>query len=98
MFVDSDEFAPPSFLATHLNCHRQRGPNVICRGPVIVTSTGWYGEMLYPTFDAFLSLKPTVADVHTNPDGGGVLEVGVGRTNFVVAAINSGPDRRVYVG
>ena len=37
VFVDSDEFAPPSFLATHLNCHRQRGPNVICRGPVIVT-------------------------------------------------------------
>jgi len=37
VFVDSDEFAPPSFLSAHLNCHRQRGPNVICRGPVIVT-------------------------------------------------------------
>ena len=37
VFVDSDELALPSFLATHLNCHRQRGPNVICRGPVIVT-------------------------------------------------------------
>lgn len=60
--------------------------------------TGWYGQMLYPASDGFLSLKPCVADVHTNGDNGEVLEVGVGLTNFVVAAINSGADRRVYVG
>jgi glycosyltransferase involved in cell wall biosynthesis len=36
VFVDSDELAPASFLAAHLDCHR-RGPNVICRGPVIIT-------------------------------------------------------------
>lgn len=36
-FVDSDEFAPPRFLASHLECHRRHGPNVICRGPVTVT-------------------------------------------------------------
>lgn len=37
VFVDSDEFAPPTFLAAHLACHLRAGRNVICRGPVIVT-------------------------------------------------------------
>lgn len=37
VFVDSDEFAPPTFLAAHLDCHQRSGRNVICRGPVIVT-------------------------------------------------------------
>jgi glycosyltransferase involved in cell wall biosynthesis len=37
VFVDSDEFAPPTFLATHLDCHHRGGRNVICRGPVVVT-------------------------------------------------------------
>jgi glycosyltransferase involved in cell wall biosynthesis len=37
VFVDSDEFAPPTFLATHLECHMREGQNIICRGPVIVT-------------------------------------------------------------
>lgn len=37
VFVDSDEFAPPTFLAAHLDCHLRAGPNIICRGPVIVT-------------------------------------------------------------
>jgi hypothetical protein len=59
---------------------------------------GWYGQLLYPDSDAFLSLKPCVADVHTDGDDGLVLEVGVGLSNFIIAAIDSGPDRRVYVG
>lgn len=37
VFVDSDEFAPPTFLASHLDCHLRAGRNTICRGPVIVT-------------------------------------------------------------
>lgn len=37
VFVDSDEFAPPTFLATHLDCHSRGGRNIICRGPVVVT-------------------------------------------------------------
>ncbi|HKV44648.1 MAG TPA: glycosyltransferase [bacterium] len=37
VFVDSDELAPSSFLAAHLDGHRRGGPNVICRGPVIIT-------------------------------------------------------------
>lgn len=37
VFVDSDELAPPSFLAAHVDCHRRRGTDVICRGPVIAT-------------------------------------------------------------
>jgi glycosyltransferase involved in cell wall biosynthesis len=37
VFVDSDEFAPPTFLAAHLDCHVRAGKQIICRGPVIVT-------------------------------------------------------------
>ena len=37
VFVDSDEFAPPGFLAAHRDCHLRAGRNVVCRGPVIVT-------------------------------------------------------------
>lgn len=36
-FVDSDSLAPPSFLETHLTCHRRSGPNIVCRGPVVLT-------------------------------------------------------------
>ncbi len=36
-FVDSDSLAPPPFLATHLDCHRQAGPRIVCRGPVVLT-------------------------------------------------------------
>ncbi len=36
-FVDSDSLAPPSFLAVLLDCHRRAGPNIVCRGPVVLT-------------------------------------------------------------
>lgn len=39
VFVDSDEFAPPTFLAAHLDCHLRAGRSIICRGPVIVTQS-----------------------------------------------------------
>ncbi len=38
-FVDSDSLAPPSFLAVHLNSHRRFGVHVVCRGPVVLTSS-----------------------------------------------------------
>jgi hypothetical protein len=59
------------------------------------TYSGWYPTLIYGTPDEY---KPTVADVHTDPAGGSVLEVGVGDTNLIVAAIDNDGDRTVYVG
>lgn len=58
--------------------------------------TGWYCDLFYKHNVA--KWEPTVIDVHTDPNAGEVLEVGVGNCNFLVAAIDSGGDRRVYVG
>jgi hypothetical protein len=57
---------------------------------------GWYTELFYGTFPD--KWAPTVADVHTDPNQGGFLEVGVGDAAFVVVAIDNGGDRAVYVG
>jgi hypothetical protein len=57
---------------------------------------GWYPGLIYGEKpDAYL---PVVADVHTDPNSGLVLEEGVGDTNFVIVAVDNGPHRRVYVG
>ena len=39
VFVDSDELAPPSFLAAHLDAHRRGGDAVVCTGPVVSTGS-----------------------------------------------------------
>jgi hypothetical protein len=66
-----------------------------CGGPTI-EFTGWYKDLLY-SHDPD-SWEPTIADVHTNPNDGSVLEVAVGDVNFLVAAIDSRGDRAAYVG
>jgi hypothetical protein len=57
---------------------------------------GWYPELIYGGEPA--KWKPTVADVHTDPQSGKVLEVGVGDVNFVVMAVDNGGDTAIYVG
>jgi hypothetical protein len=57
--------------------------------------TGWYPQLILGVPDAY---EPTVADVHTDPNEGGVLEQGVGDVNFVVVAVDNGPHRMAYVG
>jgi hypothetical protein len=57
--------------------------------------TGWYPRLIIGTPDKY---KPTVADVHTDPNSGAVLEEGVGDVNFVVVAVDNGPHRMAYVG
>ncbi len=60
--------------------------------------TGWYVDLLYDR-KAAQKFKPTVADVHTDPNPPAkVLEVGVGSAQFIVAAIDNEKDRTVYVG
>jgi hypothetical protein len=57
--------------------------------------TGWYPQLIYG--DPMLS-EPTVADVHTDPETGTVLEEGVGDARYLLVAIDNQQDRAVYVG
>jgi len=58
--------------------------------------TGWYPQLIYGgNPDAY---EPSVADVHTDPNSGAVLEEAVGDVGFVVVAVDNGPDRMAYVG
>lgn len=57
---------------------------------------GWYPKLIFggdPT-----KWNPTVADVHTDPTTGQVVQVGVGDITFLVAAIDNEGDKMVYVG
>jgi hypothetical protein len=56
---------------------------------------GWYPHLIYGLPDRW---DPTIADVHTDPNGGGVLEVAVGDAQLLVAAIDNAGDRATYVG
>ena len=59
---------------------------------------GWYAKLFFNTTpDAW---DPTVADVHTSPGPlvRGVLEEGVGNAQFLMIAIDNGPDHATYVG
>jgi hypothetical protein len=58
--------------------------------------TGWYARLFYGGAPA--TWAPVIADVHTNPDGGNVLEEATGDVQLLVAAIDNGPHRAVYVG
>jgi hypothetical protein len=57
--------------------------------------SGWYPQLILGSPDSY---EPSVADVHTDSDGGAVLEEGVGDVGFLVVAIDNGPQRMAYVG
>jgi hypothetical protein len=59
------------------------------------TYSGWYPRLIMGEPDLY---EPIVADVHTDPNSGAVLEQGVGDVGFVVVAVDNGPDRMAYVG
>ncbi|BBO33952.1 DUF3160 domain-containing protein [Lacipirellula parvula] len=59
---------------------------------------GWYCDLFYSGGQRAAEWDPTVVDVHTDPNSGNVLEVGVGDCNFLVAAIDNDGDRMIYVG
>jgi hypothetical protein len=62
------------------------------------TYDGWYCDLFYGGGTEAMKWDPTIADVHTDPNTGHVLEVGVGDVNFLVAAIDNEQDRLAYVG
>lgn len=59
---------------------------------------GWYTTMFFGGGYRSAEWDPVVADVHTDPNAGTVLEVGVGSPNFLVIAVDNEDDRMVYVG
>jgi len=56
---------------------------------------GWYPKLI---LGAPAAWKPTVADVHTDPNSGDALEEAVGDAMFLVVAIDNREDRAAYVG
>jgi hypothetical protein len=66
-------------------------------GCVVTTYlTGWYTQLIYRGDP--VKREPTVADVHTDPDSGTVLEAGVGDVRYLVVAVDNDKDRALYVG
>lgn len=63
---------------------------------------GWYMDLLYiargESVEDATKWKPTIADVHTDPDSQNVLEVGTGDVHFVVAAVDNDGDTALHVG
>jgi hypothetical protein len=60
---------------------------------------GWYPQLFYGGHPA--DWKPTVADVHTDPDAAEALEAGVGDAAFLLLAVDAkacGGQHSVYVG
>ena len=57
---------------------------------------GWFPKLIYGGQPA--EWKPTIADVHTDPESRKALEVGVGDAQFLVVAVDNDGDRAVYVG
>ena len=59
---------------------------------------GWYCDLFYGGGERAAEWDPTIIDVHTDPNSGRALHVGVGDCNFLVAAIDNDGDQMVYVG
>ncbi|MCC6624369.1 MAG: DUF3160 domain-containing protein [Deltaproteobacteria bacterium] len=64
--------------------------------------SGWYVGLVFVAggedeSDA-IDWKPTIADVHTDPDSFSVLEVGTGNVDFAVVAIDNEGDTAIHVG
>jgi hypothetical protein len=85
------------FLETTIS---QRGNVLFMSGALkVLTYDGWYPQLMYnfgeEKQDAW---RATLADVHTDSQGGQVLEVGVGRVNYCVAVIDQKDRPCVFVG
>jgi hypothetical protein len=67
----------------------------ICGGFV---TDGWYADLFFDQ-DTSTEFKPTIADVHTDPnDPPRVLHVATGAPRLMYVTVDSGGDRTMYVG
>jgi hypothetical protein len=70
-----------------------------CGGHDLIRAyTGWYCDLYYGRASDIDQFVPTVADVHTDSNTNSVLEVGAGRADLAIVAIDNGNDRTAYVG
>ncbi len=67
----------------------------MCGGPGF---SGWYSELFYNAQSDAFDFKPTVADVHTDPNSTDVLHVATGGANPMVMAVALPGGPRVFVG
>jgi hypothetical protein len=59
---------------------------------------GWYVDLFYGGQKSAIEWDPTVADVHTDPNSRQVLEVGVGRIDTLVMAVDNDGDKSMFAG
>lgn len=65
----------------------------------VKTYDGWYTQLMYSYGEEEQDTwKATIADVHTDPQGHQVLEVGVGKVGFCVAAISLADQSCIFAG
>jgi hypothetical protein len=69
--------------------------NGMCGGPLF---TGWYADLFFNSSDTTFEFKPTIADVHTDPNTESVLHVGTGRANLEVLTVNTHCGLKAYAG
>jgi hypothetical protein len=67
----------------------------ICGGPLF---TGWYPSLFYGAASDTFQFKPTVADVHTDPNSTNVLHVATGHPNLMVFLANTTCGLKAYAG
>ena len=67
----------------------------MCGGPMF---TGWYSDLFFDANDETFQFKPTIADVHTDPNSTNVLHVGTGRANLMVLSVNTDCGTKTYAG
>jgi hypothetical protein len=60
---------------------------------------GWYtGLILKPYYSQVPLFRPTIADIHTDPNTSRVLHAGVGHPNLMVVTIKNDCGTRAYIG
>ncbi len=67
----------------------------MCGGPQF---SGWYADLFFDATDMTFELKPTIADVHTDPNSTQVLHVGTGAPNLMVMTVNTPCGLKAYAG
>lgn len=58
---------------------------------------GWYAKLFFDQEDA-VQYRPPVADVHTDPSSGNILEVATGKARLMVVTVESCSGPHAYVG
>jgi hypothetical protein len=67
----------------------------VCGGPEF---SGWYADLFYGVTDQTFEFKPTVADVHTDPNSTNVLHVATGHPDLMVFLANTSCGLKAYAG